>query len=254
MAPIAAVVAGAEPEMAENTSAASTVTMASPPVRWRTSVPASSTRRLRQAARGHQLAGQHEQRDRQQAELLRAADDRLRQEGRLDVGHQQRRPWSRARWRWRRGSRARPARRSRGHQDDRGGAHGSGGAPACVLRQRARPRRASDPLQREQRDQRAGDRGHAVQDLGGIADGGRDRPGVMSRKRQPDQQEQAPNASDQVDAALRPGAPGAGQRVQQHGQPDMVALVHAERQAAQHVQPNSSTASSSDQDGVSPKT
>ena len=45
MAPIAAVVAGAEPEMAEKTSAASTVTIASPPVRWRTSVPAKSTSR-----------------------------------------------------------------------------------------------------------------------------------------------------------------------------------------------------------------
>ena len=33
MAPIAAVVAGAEPEIAENTSAASTATIARPPVR-----------------------------------------------------------------------------------------------------------------------------------------------------------------------------------------------------------------------------
>ena len=44
---------------------------------------------LRQSAGRHQFAGQHEQRDRQQAEGLRSRDELLRQKGGLDVGDHQ---------------------------------------------------------------------------------------------------------------------------------------------------------------------
>src|SRR5215212_6655808 len=90
MEPIAAVVAGALPEMAEKISADSTATMARPPARWRTSVPEKFTSRCERPP-AVSSAGQHEQWDGQQAEALRPADGGLRQEGWLDVPQHQRR-------------------------------------------------------------------------------------------------------------------------------------------------------------------
>ena len=54
---------------------------------WPTSASAKSTMRLRQAAGVHDLAGQHEERHRQQREAVGAVDEVLRQD--LGVEHVQ---------------------------------------------------------------------------------------------------------------------------------------------------------------------
>ena len=94
-----------------------------------------------QPACRHQLAGQHEQRDREQAEGLRAGDHLLREEGRLDVRHHHHGHGREAD-----GDGEGHADRGQpdegGHQHDRGGAHGGGDAPACPAPASARPPRA----------------------------------------------------------------------------------------------------------------
>ena len=164
--------------MAANTADAITVTMARPPVRCRTSTPAAWTRRLDSppavisspASMNSGIASRLK--DCEPATICCA-----KKAGSMSAtthhGHGREADGDGE------GHADRGQPDEGGHQHDRGDAHGGGGAPACCLAPAAGAAAGSaghHALDGEQADQRAGERGHAVQDLDGIGDRRRHRP------------------------------------------------------------------------------
>ncbi len=88
--PTATTVAGDEPETAANSMHASTDAIARPPRKWPMQAIGEADHPLRNAAGGHEGAGQDEERNRQQREVLGGLEQLQRQRGQRVAGRRRR--------------------------------------------------------------------------------------------------------------------------------------------------------------------